>query len=99
MNTKTLGTDESALVKSEIEKRLKALEVTVEHKRNRSVVFLAPSVSSYEITVTDGVAYARQEIGEHHLGGPQQSAFLDRVAAGLVQLFAAERYLVVKRGE
>jgi len=92
MNTKTLGNDDSAIVKSEIEKRLKALEVTVKHKVNYSVSF-------YEITITDGVAYARQEIGEHHLGGPRQSAFLDRVAAGLVQIFAAERYLVVKRGE
>lgn len=91
MNTKTLGNDDSAIVKSEIEKRLKALEVTVKHKPKHGVSF-------YEITITDGVAHARQEIGEHHLGDPQQSAFLDRLAAGLVQLFAAERYLV-KRGE
>lgn len=89
MNTKTLGTDESALVKSEIEKRLKALEVTVKYKPKHGVSF-------YDVTITDGVAYARQEIGEHHLGGPQQSAFLDRVAASLVQLFAAERYLVAR---
>lgn len=98
MSNKTLGSDESAFVKAEIEKRLKSLEVTVEHKLNRSVVFLAPSVSSYDITITDGVAYARQEIGEHHLGGPQQGVFFDRIAASLVQLFAMERYLV-KRGE
>ncbi len=89
MNTKTLGTDESALVKTEIEKRLKALKVTVHYKPKHGVSF-------YEITITDGVAHARQEIGEHHLGGPQQGAFFDRVAAGLVQLFAAERYLVVR---
>lgn len=94
MSNKTLGQDESAFVKAEIEKRFKpsTLEVTVKHKLNRSVVFLA-SVSSYDITVTDGVAYARQEVGEHHLGGPQQDAFFDHVAASLVQVFAAERYL------
>lgn len=90
MNTK-LGADDSAVVKAEIEKRLKSLEVIVEHKLNYGVSF-------YEITITDGVAYARQEIGERHLGGPRQSAFFDRVAAGLVQFFAMERYLV-KRGE
>ncbi len=87
---KTLGTDESALVKTEIEKRLKALKVNVKHTPKHRVSF-------YEITVTDGVAYARQEIDEIHFSGPNQSAFFDRVAAGLVQLFAAERYLV--RGE
>lgn len=92
MNTKTLGADDSALVKAEIEKRLKALKVNVKYTPKYRVSF-------YEITVTDGVAYARQEIDEIHLGGPQQGAFFDRVAAGLVQLFAAERYLVVKRGE
>ena len=88
MNTKTLGTDESALVKAEIEKRFKpnSLEVIVKHK-------LTCGVSFYDITITDGIAWARQEIGEHHLGGPQQSAFFDRVAAGLVQTFSIERYL------
>ncbi len=92
MNTKTLGADDSALVKAEIEKRIRVLEVTVKHKVNYGVSF-------YDVTITDGVAYARQEIGEYQLGGPHQSAFFDRMCAGLVQLFAAERYLVVKRGE
>jgi hypothetical protein len=86
MNTKTLGTDESAFVKAEIEKRLKSLEVTVKHKVNYSVSF-------YEITITDGVAYARQEINETYFGGPNQNTLFDRMAASLVQTFAAERYL------
>ena len=86
MNTKTLGTDESAFVKAEIEKRLKSLEVTVKHKVNYSVSF-------YEITITDGVAYARQEFSEHNLGGPHQDPFFDRMVAGLVQMFSIERYL------
>lgn len=89
MSNKTLGADESVFVKAEIEKRFKpnSLEVTVKHKLNHGVSF-------YEITITDGTAWARQEVGEHLLGGPQQGTFFDRVAAGLVQVFAAERYLV-----
>ena len=90
MNTK-LGADNSALVKAEIEKCIRALEVTVKHKVNYGVSF-------YDVTITDGVAYARQEFSERNLGGPHQRAFFDRMCAGLVQLFAMERYLV-KRGE
>lgn len=91
MNTKTLGTDESDLVKAEIEKRIRKLEVTVKHKVNYGVSF-------YDVTITDGFSYARQEFSEHNLGGPHQAPFFDRMCAGLVQLFAVERYLV-KRGE
>lgn len=90
MNTK-LGADDSALVKAEIEKRIRVLEVTVKHKVNYGVSF-------YDVTITDGTAYARQEFSERNLSEPHQRAFSDRLAAGLVQLFAAERYLV-KRGE
>lgn len=88
MNTKTLGTDESAFVKAEIEKRFKpnTLEVTVRHRLNQGM-------SIYDVTITDGIAYARHEIWEHYLEGPHQSTFLDRMAALLVQTFAAERYL------
>lgn len=94
MSNKTLGADESVFVKAEIEKRFKpnSLEVTVKRELNFGVSF-------YEITITDGIAYARDVIAEIQLGGPQQGTFFDRVAAGLVQVFAAERYLVVKRGE
>lgn len=83
-----LGADESVFVKAEIEKRFKpnTLEVTVKHK-------LIYGVSFYDITITDGIAWAREGIGEHHLGGPHQNTFFDRVAAGLVQTFSIERYL------
>jgi len=88
VNTKTLGTDESAWVKAEIEKCFKpnSLEVTVKHKVNYGVSF-------YEVTITDGTAYARQEINESYFGGPNQNTLFDRMAASLVQTFAAERYL------
>jgi len=89
VSNKTLGSDESAFVKAEIEKRFKpnALEVIVKHTLNYGVSF-------YEVTITDGFSYARQEINETYFGGPNQNTLFDRMAASLVQTFAIERYLM-----